>query len=137
MHYENKLLKLNIGFEFKELEVLYDFAVKIFFFNSEGLILASTENVRTKFYVTFNTSNKSLSLNEFDLQLPSSIKVTIKNKKGEVEHIKTLIVKIIIPFFKNTLVNIIQKEGAKAIQAYLENIGKFFEKLETQFIAQI
>ncbi|XP_018357805.1 PREDICTED: uncharacterized protein LOC108757754, partial [Trachymyrmex cornetzi] len=105
MNYEDKLFKLNIGFEFKELE---------------GLILASTENVRAKFCVSYNISNKSLSLDDFDLQLPSRIKVTIKNKKGNVSHIKTFIVKLIIPFFKNTLVETIQKEGAKAIQMYLD-----------------
>lgn len=49
-----------------------------------------------------------------------------------MEHIKTLIVKIVIPFFKNTLVNVIQNEGAKAIQTYLDKINKFVEKLETR-----
>ncbi|KYN30252.1 hypothetical protein ALC57_00291 [Trachymyrmex cornetzi] len=131
MNYEDKLFKLNIGFEFKELEVLYNFAIKIFFVNCEGLILASTENVRAKFCVSYNISNKSLSLDDFDLQLPSRIKVTIKNKKGNVSHIKTFIVKLIIPFFKNTLVETIQKEGAKAIQMYLDKINKFLKKWET------
>ncbi|KYQ48110.1 hypothetical protein ALC60_12822, partial [Trachymyrmex zeteki] len=71
MNYKNKLLKLNIGFEFKQLEVLYDFAIKVFFFHYDGRILALTKNVRAKFCVSFNVSDTSLFLDEFDLQLPS------------------------------------------------------------------
>ncbi|KYM93963.1 hypothetical protein ALC62_15408 [Cyphomyrmex costatus] len=127
MDYKDKILQLYIGFEFKFLEVIYDYILKMLFFRSEGRILALTENVRAKFSVTFSIKNASICLNKFDLQVPSAIKVTIKNKNGKVSWIKTTIVKFIIPFVKDTLVNVIQKEGTKMIQKYLNEINNLFK----------
>ncbi|XP_011691148.1 PREDICTED: uncharacterized protein LOC105452045 isoform X2 [Wasmannia auropunctata] len=121
--YEEKVLNLDVGFEFKLLQGTYNFIVKLVLVNLKGRIIASTENVHAEIGVTFNTTSNILSLNKFKLQVPS-IKIVVENKNGMVDWINTFIVNIVTPFFKSTITNVIEKEAANAIRTYLDEINQ-------------
>ncbi|XP_072764248.1 uncharacterized protein [Anoplolepis gracilipes] len=120
--YANKLLKMDIGFEFEHLQGTYDYMLKLIFRN-EGRIIATAKNVRAIINIIFNTRNYTLVLNKFDLQVPGRIKVTVENKKGSVDWINTAIVNIVTPFFKETITDAVRKEASNAIQTYFNEIN--------------
>ncbi|XP_050456792.1 uncharacterized protein LOC126854267 isoform X2 [Cataglyphis hispanica] len=121
--YIDKLLKMDIGFEFELLKGRYDYIVKLVFQNIRGRIKALAENIRAVINITFNTTNYTLVLNKFDLQVPSRIKVTVENKDGSIDWINTIIVNIIAPFFKETITSTVRKEASNAIQTYFNEIN--------------
>ncbi|KAL6429420.1 hypothetical protein ACFW04_008231 [Cataglyphis niger] len=107
--YIDKLLKMDIGFEFELLKGRYDYIVKLVFQNIRGRIKVLAENIRAVINITFNTTNYTLALNKFDLQVPSRIKVTVENKDGSMDWINTIIINII--------------EASNAIQTYFNEIN--------------
>ncbi|XP_011250886.1 uncharacterized protein LOC105248039 [Camponotus floridanus] len=121
--YADRLLKLDVGFEFKLLQGTYDYVAKVIFRNLKGHIKALTENVRAIMNITFNTTDYTLTLDKFHLQVPSHIKVTIKNEDGSVDWINTAIVYIVTPFFKETITNSVQEEASNEIRKYFNEIN--------------
>lgn len=47
----------------------------------------------------------------------------VENKNGGVDWLNTIIVNIIIPFFKDTIINAVEEKAASAIQTYLDNLS--------------
>ncbi|KAM0731257.1 hypothetical protein ACS0PU_002317 [Formica fusca] len=133
--YADKLLKMDIGFEFKLLKGTYDYILKLVIRNIRGRIIALAENVRAVINITFNTTSYTLALNKFDLQVPGRIKVTVENKNGSMDWINTIIVNIVAPFFKDTITNAVREEASNAIQTYFNEINHKIAPRET--LAQI
>ncbi|XP_011171278.2 uncharacterized protein LOC105204001 [Solenopsis invicta] len=123
LNYEDKALKLNVSFEFELLKGSYNYIVKLVFFNLDGRILAAAENVRVKINISFDAINSILSLDDFELQIPGDIKITIENKNGLVEWLNTALINLATPFIKNTLTNVVQQEASNAIRTSLDKIN--------------
>ncbi|XP_029168069.1 uncharacterized protein LOC114938335 isoform X2 [Nylanderia fulva] len=124
LSYADRILKLDIGFEFKLLQATYDYIVNLGFTKLKGRVKASADNVRAIINITFNTTDYIIALKKLDLQVPSRIKVTVENKNGSVNWVNTAIVNIISPFFKNTIMTAVREEATNVIRTYLNEINR-------------
>lgn len=52
----------------------------------------------------------------------------VENKNGQVDWINTAIVNFITPFFKNTIINIVEKKATNAIQTCFDQINNILAK---------
>ncbi|XP_067203427.1 uncharacterized protein [Linepithema humile] len=136
--YKDNILNTEFGFEFELLEGTYNYILKLVFFDWTGRVTVSGENVHAKVNILFDTTNYILTLNKFELQV-DGIKVTF-HQNGLAGAIKTAIVNMIIPFFKNTITDTVQKEVTNTIQFYFNEINRIIaprEKSEPVFNYQL
>ncbi|EZA58413.1 hypothetical protein X777_01370 [Ooceraea biroi] len=122
--YDGRILKMDVGFVFKFLQVTYNYILKMGLFDLNGRILATTKDVRSKISVMFNTTEYTLGLNKLEIQTPGRIKVILKNKNGGTDWINTAIANIIIPFLQSTITSNVQIQATNAIRMYFNEINR-------------
>lgn len=52
------------------------------------------------------------------------INIIIENKNGGVDWINTFIVNLVAPFFKDTIINVVQEEVTNTIRTYFDEVNK-------------